>query len=229
MIKYFFSAAVICAVILFTGCDKVKSVGSSKLKSEKDSVSYAMGINIGTDFKTNGLDTLLNEDMVFKGIKDAFDSTGTLTKEKSIEILNAYFQTIMTKRMGEVKSKGEKILTDNKNNPKIKETASGLQYEVIQEGTGTKPTSKNTVKVHYTGTHADGKVFDSSIERGMPAEFPLEGVIPGWTEGIQLMSKGAKYKFYIPSALAYGPYGQPDGGIAPDEMLVFDVELIDFK
>jgi FKBP-type peptidyl-prolyl cis-trans isomerase len=126
----------------------------------------------------------------------------------------------------ENKMAGEKFLAENAKKPTIKTTASGLQYEVITEGKGTaKPGATDTVTVHYRGTSLDGKEFDSSYSRNEPTSFPLNAVIPGWTEGVQLMTEGAKYKFYIPSALAYGENGA-GGAIGPNETLIFEVELI---
>lgn len=118
------------------------------------------------------------------------------------------------------------FLEENKNKEGIHVTKSGLQYEIITEGTGKRPMATDMVTVHYEGTHTDGSVFDSSIQRGQPAEFPLNRVIAGWTEGVQLMKEGAKYKFYIPSNLAYGASGTPGGPIGPNEDLIFTVELI---
>lgn len=116
-----------------------------------------------------------------------------------------------------------------KKNPKILSTPSGLYYEIVQEGTGAKPTAEDTVKVHYTGKLIDGTVFDSSVERGEPVEFPLRGVIPGWTEGLQLVGAGGKLKLYIPGKLAYGPNPPPGSPITPNATLVFDVELLEIK
>ena len=127
----------------------------------------------------------------------------------------------------ENKAKGEAFLAKNGARKEVKTTASGLQYEVINEGTGAKPTASNTVKVHYEGSFIDGKVFDSSIKRGQPIEFGLRQVIKGWTEGLQLMNRGAKFRFYIPYNLAYGERGRPS--IPGYSLLIFDVELIDFK
>jgi FKBP-type peptidyl-prolyl cis-trans isomerase len=118
------------------------------------------------------------------------------------------------------------FLEENKSKPGIEVTESGLQYKVLLEGTGKRPTAADMVTVHYEGTLLDGTKFDSSYDRGQPAEFPLNRVIPGWTEGVQLMQEGAKYKFFIPSALAYGPGGTPGGPIGPNEDLIFTVELI---
>ncbi|MCA1950988.1 MAG: FKBP-type peptidyl-prolyl cis-trans isomerase, partial [Treponema sp.] len=123
------------------------------------------------------------------------------------------------------KAKETKFLEDNGKKPGVKTTASGLQYEVISEGTGAKPQASDTVKVHYTGTLIDGTKFDSSVDRGEPAVFPLDQVIPGWTEAIQLMSVGSKYKFFIPSSLAYGESGAGNV-IPPNSALIFEVELI---
>lgn len=125
----------------------------------------------------------------------------------------------------ENKAVGEKFLAENGKKANIKSTASGLQYEVLSEGKGKKPAATDSVTVHYKGTTIDGKEFDSSYGRGEPATFPLNGVIPGWTEGVQLMTEGSKYKFYIPSALAYGENGA-GGAIGPNETLIFEVELI---
>jgi len=124
--------------------------------------------------------------------------------------------------------KGRQYLEENKNKHGVKTTTSGLQYQVIVEGSGSKPSSSDTVTVHYTGRHIDGKVFDSSVERGTPATFPLSNVIPGWTEGVRLMGVGSKYKFFIPSELGYGANGA-GGIIGPNEALIFDVELISIE
>ena len=127
------------------------------------------------------------------------------------------------------KAKGIKFLEQNKQKPGVKITSTGLQYEVIKQASGKKPKATDKVKVHYTGKLLDGKTFDSSVERGQPAEFMLNQVIPGWTEGLQLMSVGSKFKFYIPSELAYGDNTQPGSPIGPGSMLIFDVELLEIK
>jgi len=149
--------------------------------------------------------------------------------------LTQFQQEIMAKAQAEAaqkgdenKKKGEKFLADNKSKPGVKTTPSGLQYSVISEGTGPKPTASSTVKVHYTGKLIDGTTFDSSVDRGEPVEFPLNGVIKGWTEGVQLMNKGAKYRFYIPQQLAYGP-SSPTELIPPYSVLIFEVELLDIE
>jgi FKBP-type peptidyl-prolyl cis-trans isomerase len=126
------------------------------------------------------------------------------------------------------REKGEAFLIENAKKKEIQVTASGLQYEVLKKGRGSKPTASSTVKVHYTGTNIDGQIFDSSVERKEPISFPLNAVIPGWTEGVQLMSVGSKYRFYIPQELAYGP-GSPTELIPPYSVLIFEVELLDIE
>ena len=138
-------------------------------------------------------------------------------------------QELQTKLEAQAKEAGVKFLEENKKKAEVKETASGLQYVVEKEGTGACPTAEDEVTVHYTGKLLDGTVFDSSVNRGEPATFPLNRVIPGWTEGVQLMKEGAKYEFLIPSGLAYGPTGTPGGPIKPNEDLKFVVELIEVK
>ena len=142
------------------------------------------------------------------------------------QILNEFFEGMQKKAEGNNSELGKAFLADNKNKPGVTETASGLQYQVITEGTGPKPTAKNQVKVHYTGTLIDGTVFDSSVSRGEPATFGVTQVISGWVEGLQLMPKGSKYKFFIPSNLAYGAQGAGKA-IGPNATLIFEVELLD--
>lgn len=203
-----------------------------ELKTQKDKASYSIGVSIGKNLKDQKVE--IQTDILVKGLLDAYTGAKTQLNEKEMgEVLTAFQQEIMAKAQEEAakkgdenKKKGEKFLADNKNKPGVKTTASGLQYSVISEGTGPKPTASSTVKVHYTGKLIDGTTFDSSVDRGEPVEFPLNGVIKGWTEGVQLMSKGAKYKFYIPSDLAYGDRGAGNA-IGPNETLVFEVELLD--
>jgi FKBP-type peptidyl-prolyl cis-trans isomerase FklB len=203
-----------------------------ELKTQKDKASYSIGVSIGKNLKDQKVE--INTDILVKGLLDAYTGAKTQLTEKEMgDVLTQFQQEIMAKAQeeaakkgGENKSKGEKFLAENKNKPGVKTTPSGLQYSVISEGTGPKPTASSTVKVHYTGKLIDGTTFDSSVDRGEPVEFPLNGVIKGWTEGVQLMSKGAKYKFYIPSELAYGDRGAGNA-IGPNETLVFEVELLD--
>jgi FKBP-type peptidyl-prolyl cis-trans isomerase len=154
-----------------------------------------------------------------------------LTQEEALKVRQDFMTKLQAKRAAEEKVKaetnkkaGEDFLAKNKSKKGVTTTASGLQYEVVKAGTGPKPKDSDTVQVHYTGTLLDGTKFDSSVDRGEPTTFPLKGVIPGWTEGLQLMPVGSKYKFYIPSALAYGENGP--GPIGPNAMLTFEVELL---
>ena len=203
-----------------------------ELKTQKDKASYSIGVSIGKNLKDQKVE--INTDILVKGLLDAYTGAKTQLTEKEMgDVLAQFQQEIMAKAQeeaakkgGENKSKGEKFLADNKNKPGVKTTPSGLQYTVISEGTGPKPTASSTVKVHYTGKLIDGTTFDSSVDRGEPIEFPLNGVIKGWTEGVQLMSKGSKYKFFIPSDLAYGDRGAGNA-IGPNETLIFEVELLD--
>ena len=148
-----------------------------------------------------------------------------MSPEEAQKLIQDYLNDLQQKAEEAAKAAGTAFLKENKQNPNVKETSTGLQYVVEKEGTGAQPTAEDEVTVHYTGRLLDGTVFDSSVNRGEPATFPLNRVIPGWTEGVQLMKEGAKYTFFIPSDLAYGPQGIP-GAIPPHSTLIFDVELI---
>jgi FKBP-type peptidyl-prolyl cis-trans isomerase FklB len=199
--------------------------------TKQDSNMYALGMQIGRSLQSQGLE--INVDMLAEGMRGFLSGTPKLTDQQFQACMENLQQEAMQKMEAEKaasgsvnKARGEKFLAENKSKDGVKTTASGLQYKVIKEGTGKKPAKENTVKVHYTGTTIDGKVFDSSVERGEPIEFPLAGVIAGWTEGVQLMSVGSKYTLYIPSNLAYGEQGAGQA-IGPNETLIFDVELLD--
>jgi FKBP-type peptidyl-prolyl cis-trans isomerase len=217
------------AIWMNVGCKmNANKPAKVSLKTEKDSASYALGTHVGRSIKKDGLDTILIKDLFIKGIINGMLGKDEMPEDKKMAVIQSFFEKEMEKQSAEQKKKGEDFLAENKKKPNIKTTASGLQYEVITEGKGERPTAESIVKVHYTGTLIDGDVFDSS--EGMdPVEFPLNRVIPGWTEGIQLMTVGSKYKFYIPSDLAYGAQGQPQGGIGPHEVLIFEVELLGVK
>lgn len=225
-------------VAIFTLVISSNTVAQTQLKTKNDSISYAIGMSISQSFKTQGLDKTISLDIMKNAMKDAFtDDTNKLALKKDDikKIFEELQKSVQEKQMAEMmvkgkeaKTRGDAFLAKNKANPNVKVTASGLQYEVITEGKGKKPLATNTVKVHYTGRLTDGKVFDSSVERGEPIEFPLNGVIKGWTEGVQLMTEGSKYKFTIPSDLGYGDAGA-GGMIGPNEVLVFEVELISIK
>lgn len=190
-----------------------------------DKLSYAWGMAIGQQLRAMGVSNLDKAEFD-EGVHAAFDGKETkISPEEANKLIQEYLQELTEKKAAEIKSVGEKFLAENKKKENVKETASGLQYIVDKEGTGAQPTATDEVTVHYTGKLLDGTVFDSSVNRGEPATFPLNRVIPGWTEGVQLMKEGAKYTFFIPSDLAYGPQGVPNA-IPPHSTLIFDVELI---
>lgn len=221
------------AIFSLFSCNKTTEVKSLKTKS--DTISYAIGMSIGQGFKLQKLDSTINLDVLRAAINDimVLDSTKTLLKKDDLQKIFMDLQkTMQEKQMKEqvekgkgAKKSGEEFLAKNKTNPKVKVTASGLQYEIVKEGTGKQPILTDTVEVHYTGSLTSGKVFDSSVQRGSPIRFPLNGVIKGWGEGLQLMKVGSKFRFFIPSELAYGEQGAGKD-IGPNETLVFDVELL---
>lgn len=190
-----------------------------------DKLSYAWGLAMGNQLKAMGVKEIESES--FKnGVKVAFDGgTPEISVEEAQKIINEYLTDLQQKAEKLAREEGEKFLAENKKNEKVMETASGLQYVVEKEGTGAQPTAEDEVTVHYTGKLLNGQVFDSSVSRGEPATFPLNRVIPGWTEGVQLMKEGGKYTFFIPSDLAYGAQGVPNA-IPPHSTLIFEVELI---
>ncbi len=240
--KVFF--AVILSVFMLmavnVSCSKSTSTGSESpdkpvsLETQSQKASYIMGYSQGRNMKMRQLDEEVDLDILMQGIKDGIKGEGKI-QEKDFQTIMQEFQKGFQERQdakrsiqGEKnKAEGEKFLQENKQKPDIHVTGSGLQYLVLKEGTGPKPQYNSVVEVHYTGTLIDGTEFDSSVKRGVPAKFPLNGVIPGWTEGVQLMSVGSKYKFFIPSDLAYGPSGQ--GLIGPNAVLIFEVELISIQ
>lgn len=190
-----------------------------------DKMSYAWGLAMGSQLKGMGVKEISLDD--FKdGVKVAFDGgKPEITHQEAQKMIQEYLTDLQKKAEAAAREVGEKFLAENKKNEGVKVTASGLQYIVEKEGEGASPAATDEVTVHYTGKLLDGTVFDSSVSRGEPATFPLNRVIPGWTEGVQLMKEGAKYKFFIPSDLAYGPQGVPNA-IPPHSTLIFDVELI---
>ena len=201
--------------------------------SDMKKVSYAIGSQMGESLTSQGVE--LDIDSFIQGIRDGIAGTSTMKAEEISQIMMA-FQTEMREKQNQMriekaaknKAEGTAFLEKNKTAEGVKVTESGLQYKINSEGTGKKPKETDRVKVHYTGKLIDGTVFDSSVERGTPAEFAVNGVIKGWVEGLQLMNEGAKYTFYIPSDLAYGERGA-GAKIGPDAMLIFDVELIEIK
>ena len=202
------------------------------LPTEKEQVSYTIGMMMGKQLAE--IKDEVNLDTVVKAMRSQLaDEKLLLSEDQAKTILDGFGQKMQAKQiakmMAEAKSnqeKGDKFLAENAKKPGITTTASGLQYQVLTAGTGPKPGPQDGVKVHYQGTVLDGKEpFDSSYKRGEPAVMPLQGVIPGWQEGIQLMPVGSKYKFWIPAKLAYGEQAPPM--IGPNQMLMFEVELLD--
>jgi FKBP-type peptidyl-prolyl cis-trans isomerase FklB len=195
------------------------------IRTKIDTVSYGIGQDIGNTLKTQGFDSL-NYDLLIKAIKDAAKGTTPLiTKEQCNTTISDYLQKIKVQKMSKNKVAGEQFLAENKAKPGVTTLPSGLQYVILKEGTGEKPTINDKVKTHYHGTLTDGTVFDSSVERGEPISFPVGGVIRGWTEALQLMPVGSKWKLFIPSELAYGDR-QAGPKIGPGSALVFEVELL---
>lgn len=196
------------------------------LASSLDSLSYALGMIDATFFKSQGVDTI-NYALMNKGFEEVLkDKKTLLTSQQADMTVREQLQAFMRKKSQATIEEGEKFLAENKKREGVKVTASGLQYEVLQLGTGPKPSDTSTVKVHYEGFLINGKKFDSSRERGEPISFALNQVIKGWTEGVQLMPVGSRFKFYIPYTLGYGEQGA-GGAIPGGAALIFDVELID--
>jgi FKBP-type peptidyl-prolyl cis-trans isomerase FklB len=202
----------------------------AQLKDLKDKVSYSVGLNVGSNFKKQGQD--LNPEALLAGVKDALSGkTPALTENELKETMEAWSKQMEDKQKvaGEKNAAdATKFLAENKKKDGVKTTASGLQYKVIKEGTGAPPKETDTVAVNYRGTLINGTEFDSSYKRGQPATFPVNGVIKGWTEALQLMKPGSKYQLFIPADLAYGPRAAgPD--ITPNSALIFEVEMLEVK
>ena len=188
-------------------------------------ISYALGLGIGHQLKNMGIENFSVEDFA-QSIKDVMEEKATaMTSQEAQTLLNTYFQEKQKAESQKAISEGKAFLEENAKKEGVVTTKSGLQYEILTEGTGKQPKATDTVRCHYEGSLINGSVFDSSYKRGEPAEFGLNQVIPGWTEGVQLMKEGAKYRFYIPYLLGYGENGA-GSSIPPYSTLIFDVELI---
>ena len=190
-----------------------------------DKISYALGLSMGQNLMGSGVEKLNYQDLA-AGIEDVLThSQPKISYQEAQQVLNTFFQELEQKIAGAAKAEGEKFLAENAKREGVKVTESGLQYEILEPSLGQKPKATDTVRVHYEGTLIDGTVFDSSYKRGESISFPLNGVIKGWTEGLQLMSIGSKYKFFIPYQLAYGERGAGQS-IPPYAALIFTVELL---
>ncbi|HUX96355.1 MAG TPA: FKBP-type peptidyl-prolyl cis-trans isomerase [Bacteroidales bacterium] len=228
-----FVVVTVVAALMFGSCG-TGSVQGQKLKNKVDSLSYAFGI---VNYNALVADSLnLNPMIVAKAMADGEEGKPVMSDEEARTFIMAFInereKSRTTQRAEENKvnfkeyiEQNEKFLADNKSKAGVNTTASGLQYEVVKMGTGEKPTTESMVQVHYTGTLIDGTEFDSSVKRNQPAEFPVSGVITGWTEALQLMPVGSKFRLYIPQDLAYGENGAGDV-IKPYSTLIFDVELL---
>lgn len=219
--KILFSTAILAA-ILITSCTGRSY--ETNLKTELDSISYAMGITFGTSLQDIEMDTM-NIEALASALYDLFNEKEVkITREEAHNYLNNYF---MMKQFGSVKQEGEDFLRENKTREGVVTLPSGLQYEVLIEGTGPIPTATDIVKAHYHGTLIDGSVFDSSIDRGEPLQIQVSNVILGWQEALQLMPTGSKWRLFIPQELAYGASPRSGGPILPYSALIFEVELLE--
>ena len=204
---------------------------SEPFASQNDQISYAMGMNLGEYLNNNPVK--LNFDAIIDGLRDALAGNPKLSREEyvsSMQLLQQQMQEAGRRQMEQAAAANalaeKNFMAENAKRPGITVTASGLQYEVLKQGSGAKPSASSVVRVHYTGTLLDGTKFDSSVDRGEPAEFGVNQVIAGWTEALQLMPVGSKYKLYIPAAIAYGARGAGEA-IPPNAALIFEVELLD--
>jgi FKBP-type peptidyl-prolyl cis-trans isomerase len=220
MKKVFIAGLAIAAIA--SSC-KNSGKSAAKLENNTDSLSYALGVSIATNLSQSGLNDV-NYEVFLKGIQEHMDSTGQMDVEAAELFIRTEMQRMSEKKSENNKKAGEDFLAANKTKPGIQTTASGLQYKITQEGTGAQPDANDKVTVHYHGTTIEGKVFDSSVDRGQPATFGLNQVIPGWTEGLQLLKEGGKATLYIPQELAYG--ARATGPIEGYSTLIFEVELI---
>lgn len=228
MFKHF---PVVLACLGLLGC--FDSVADQSLKSQKDKASYSIGINLGTQLSQNKDD--IDVDKVILGINEAFaGKESRLTPEEVRTVMTEFQQTMQKKQQEKIaalseqnKKDGDAFLAKNKTEEGVTTLESGLQYKIITAGTGESPKVTDTVVTHYTGTLVNGTEFDSSHKRGQPATFPVNGVIAGWTEALQKMKVGSKWKLFIPSELAYGVNAPPQ--IGPNSVLIFEIELLEIK
>ncbi|MBJ59320.1 MAG: peptidylprolyl isomerase [Flavobacteriales bacterium] len=213
---------IILSLILILG---ITNTNAQNFNTEMEKVSYSLGVNVAKSVKNQGL-TSIDSDAIAQAFTDVFEGNDLkISEQESNVILQDFFGKLAKKAQSANVEAGQKFLSENAKRNGVVTTNTGLQYEVLVEGTGDSPKENDKVTVHYHGTLIDGTVFDSSVDRGKPATFPVNGVIPGWVEALQLMNQGAKYKLFIPSELAYGERGA-GGSIGPNATLIFEVELI---
>jgi len=226
--KYLVFAALSLMLIACQGNTQEKV----ELKTQKDSVSYSIGLDVGRNLKKQFVE--VNTAALARGIADVIDSTKPMLSEEQVQsVMMAFQQRMMAKHeeaqriVGEKnKAESEAFLAENKKKEGVITLPDGLQYKILKAGTGKKPKESETVKVHYRGTLIDGTEFDSSVNHGQPGEFPVNSVIKGWTEALQLMPVGSKWQLYIPAELAWGAVGGAGGRIGPNAAVIFDVELL---
>ncbi len=211
-------------LLSFTAVCLVATVFSQNLKSNMDSVSYSLGVLFAQNFK-NGEKIAIDAEAMAKGFNDAVNGTELIKMENANTIFSQFMAENSKKKFAGALEQGEKFLAENGKRPSVKTTASGLQYEVLVDGTGAMPKATDKVTTHYHGTLLDGTVFDSSVQRGQPIDFPCNGVIQGWQEALQMMKVGSKWKLFVPYHLAYGERGA-GGSIGPYSTLIFEVELL---
>jgi len=225
--------AIIFCIIL--AASPIMAAEKQELKTDKEKISYAIGFDMGSSLKKNELD--IDAYLLGKAVKDVLSGGKTMMTEEEVRTtLMAFQKDLQSKRQAKMKDLGEKnkkdgeaFLAKNKSRDGIKTLASGLQYKVLTVGKGKSPKASDTMTVNYRGTLIDGTEFDSSYKRGQPATFPVNGVIKGWTEALQLMQEGSKWQLFIPESLAYGDKGTPGGPIGPGATLIFDIELVSIK
>jgi len=224
---FIFPSLIVIASLIACNNNNAQMKENINLEDETQKVSYSLGVSIANNLQQQKIETI-NINALTQAIKDAYGEEGALRiqADSANKILNTYFQALQQKKLTENLDAGINFLEENKTKEGVVTLASGLQYKVLQEGSGPKPGPTSKVTTHYHGTLINGTVFDSSVERGQPASFPVNGVIKGWTEALQLMPVGSKWKLFIPSELAYGANPRQGGPIEPNMALVFEVELL---
>lgn len=233
--KHISIIVLICMMVSVVAFGQKKSAKTDKLTGAKDKISYSVGASIGKNMKSQNLD--VNIEKVIMGLRDAFTGGKLLMEDQEIsDSMMSFQKAAMAKQMETAKiegannkKEGDAFLEANKKKDSVVALPSGLQYKILKDGSGKSPTLEDTVTVNYRGTLISGKEFDNSYKRGTPATFPLNHVIKGWTEGLQLMKPGSHWMLYIPPDLGYGERGMPQAGISPNAVLIFDVEMISFK